>query len=106
MKNEKLTTGRAAVNNQDVREDIKDIINVEKDYHLVTKDEGQERPIIIGRVPGTCRTDLLNSRLNWGERAIIAIPVERNRSGSHNIAVNFDFDLPLAIVKEYESGVE
>ena len=106
MKNEKLTTGRVSVNNQAVHKGIVDIVRPDKDFHLVTKDEGQIRPVIIGRVPSLGRNELLKSRLNWGERTVVAIPVERNRDGSHNIAINLDFDLPLASVEIYEGKVE
>ena len=99
MKNEKLTTERISINNQAVHKGIEDIVNPNKDSHLFTKDEGQERPVIIGRVPGIGKIELLKSRPNWRESSVIAIPIERNRDGSHNTAINMDFDLPLGRVK-------
>ena len=98
MKNEKLTTERISINNQTVHKGIEDIVNPNKDSHLFTKDEGQERPVIIGRVPGIGRIELLKSRPNGDERSVITISVERNRDGYHNITINMDFSLPLGVV--------
>ena len=104
MKNEKLTTGRVSVNNQAVHKGIADMVCPDKDFHLATKDDGQIKPIITGRVIGMGRSELLQSRQNWGERSVISIPVERNRNGSHNITINMDFDHPLGRVKISEEG--
>ena len=99
MKNEKLTTERISINNQTVHKGIEDIVNPNKDSHLLTKDDGQIRPTIIGRVPGIGRSELLQSTQNWSDRSVIAIPIERNRDSSHNVTINMDFDLPLGVVK-------
>lgn len=104
MKNVKLTTGRVSVNNQGVNKDIADIVNPNKDSHLLIKDDGQISPTIIGRVPGIGRIELLHSRRNLGEGSVIAIPIERNRDSSHNVTINMDFDLPLGRVKISEEG--
>lgn len=106
MKNEKLTTERTSINNQAVHKDITNIVNPNKDSHLFTKEDGQIRPTIIGRVPGIGKIELLKSRPNWRERLVIAIPIERNRNVSHNTTINMDFDLPLGRVKISEEGVK
>lgn len=104
MKNEKLTTGRLSINGQrDFSKDLEKLITLPKGFKLVTEDHGQERPIIIGRMPGIGRHELMHTRLNWGERTVIAIPIERNRDGSHNVKINLDFDLPMASVRISES---
>lgn len=105
MKNEKLTTGRVSVNNQAVHKGIANIACPDKDFHLVTKDDGQIRPIIIDRMTGMGRSELLQSTQNWSDRSVIAIPIERNRDNSHSIAINMDFDYPLNIVKISEEVV-
>lgn len=104
MKNEKLTVGRVSINNHEVHKGTVDIVNPNKDFHLVTKDDGQIRPTIIGRVPGMGRSVFLQSRLNWNERPVITIPIERNRDISNIVTISMDFNLPLGRVKISEEG--
>lgn len=102
MKNEKFRTDVPSTNSQGLHEVIPSIMNKNNDTPLDIKDNNLTP--IIGRSPCIARSELLQSRLNWGERAVIAIPIERNRNGSHNIALNMDFDLPACIVKTSEEG--